>query len=339
MIQTYDRVVGASCTLVHNISTPVEVESESQCRELCNKDDECYSVEYIGRDTYYECQLQSQCLQRRPQRHQHVMHRWRFSKLPSEVKWKTNATLVISTYKSKFYWLRNAPPRLFDVAVYFKIDFGNAWEPTGYNVKLYRQYLSYTAQLPNYGEEVGAIRGGSREPYVYIRFILDFWRNMPNVVVFAQDDTGPRIEQLASTLPRWQDVFHPIQRPTALNCACNYKVEPAFNNASYLYHSLMRAFALHVYKTKTEFTRNDKRVHLTWPICATFAVAGSSIRATPKWVYKLLHRVTTVEYVCVNNHMDSTIRWAHSIERMWFDIFDPSIQKYHTERRINGCVR
>ncbi|KAL3908322.1 MAG: hypothetical protein SGPRY_009843, partial [Prymnesium sp.] len=32
------------------------------------------------------------------------------------------------------------------------------------------------------------IRGGSREPYVILQFVLDFWGRLPRVVIFTQDD-------------------------------------------------------------------------------------------------------------------------------------------------------
>ena len=47
--------------------------------------------------------------------------------------------------------------------------------------------LAYYRILPNYGRTEGQVRGGSREPYPYLRFILDFWDNLPNVLIFSQE--------------------------------------------------------------------------------------------------------------------------------------------------------
>ena len=47
--------------------------------------------------------------------------------------------------------------------------------------------LAYYRTLPNYGRTDGNVRGGSREPYPYLRFILDFWDNLPNVLIFTQE--------------------------------------------------------------------------------------------------------------------------------------------------------
>ena len=53
-----------------------------------------------------------------------------------------------------------------------------------------RQNLAYWTTLPNYGRTSGDTkrfpRGGSRESYVMFQFILDFWDNLPNVILFTQ---------------------------------------------------------------------------------------------------------------------------------------------------------
>ena len=48
--------------------------------------------------------------------------------------------------------------------------------------------LKYYATIPNYGQTHKLPFGGSREPYGYLQFILDFWDNLPNVMIFSQDD-------------------------------------------------------------------------------------------------------------------------------------------------------
>ena len=60
--------------------------------------------------------------------------------------------------------------------------------------------LAYYRLLPNYGRTDGKVgtngnnpnpRGGSREPYPYLQFILDFWDNLPNVLIFTQEPPLP----------------------------------------------------------------------------------------------------------------------------------------------------
>ena len=127
--------------------------------------------------------------------------------------WRTNATIVVASYKYRFDWLKNIPPT-FDVAIYDKFDFANASRlagpmasmmagkglshrrvnhvPGGHTDDLAR--LTYYRVLPNYGRtDPRALlkheQGGSREPYPYLQFILDFWHNLPNVLIFTQAPT------------------------------------------------------------------------------------------------------------------------------------------------------
>ena len=49
-----------------------------------------------------------------------------------------------------------------------------------------RPVLKYFAVLPNYGQAAGRKQGGSREVVGYLQFVIDFWENLPNVVIFSQ---------------------------------------------------------------------------------------------------------------------------------------------------------
>ena len=79
-----------------------------------------------------ECQLFSSCLERvraPPPMRSDVMHRWGPSwqpegLKPSQVKWESNATLVIVSYHASLAWLRTLPPHIVDVVVYHKADIG-----------------------------------------------------------------------------------------------------------------------------------------------------------------------------------------------------------------------
>ena len=136
--------------------------------------------------------------------------------------WRTNATLVVANYKyPRLDWLKRIPPT-FDVAIYDKFDFGPNSSasllisllagpmasmmagkgmphrrmnhaPGGHTDDLAR--LAYYRVLPNYGRTDPAalllhIQGGSREPHPYVQFILDFWHNLPNVLIFTQAPTS-----------------------------------------------------------------------------------------------------------------------------------------------------
>ena len=87
-----------------------------------------------------------------------------------------------------------------------------------------RTELAYLTTLPNYGNAWRKPRCGSREPYVYLQFILDFWANLPPVVVFTQDGCldrtcvwGRALPRLASSLRHWPQVWdgRPMQEAAA----------------------------------------------------------------------------------------------------------------------------
>ena len=55
------------------------------------------------------------------------------------------------------------------------------------------------------------------------------------------------------------------------------------------------------------------------------------MRAAPRWFYELLLKLHVSEGWCNGNgHLQGSIHWAHSMERMWFEIFDPSVPKTKT---------
>ena len=166
--------------------------------------------------------------------------------------WRTNATIVVASYKYGLDWLKMIPPT-FDVAIYDKFDFGpnsNASRlagpmasmmagkglphrrvnhvPGGHTDDLAR--LTYYRVLPNYGRTgpralLNHVQGGSREPYPYLQFILDFWHNLPNVLIFTQAPTYPMHATLLACLPAI---------PTCL-CAC--ACPPAYRSTALRRHT------------------------------------------------------------------------------------------------------
>ena len=55
------------------------------------------------------------------------------------------------------------------------------------------------------------------------------------------------------------------------------------------------------------------------------------MRAAPRWFYELLLKLHVSEGWCNGNgHLQGSIHWAHSMERMWFEIFDPNVPKTKT---------
>ena len=299
-----------------------------------------------------------------------VMHRvgreWPVA--AGQVVWRANVTIVVASYKNRLDWLKTIPPT-FDVAVYDKFDFGpgNAYpspfgnaswhagsaattdkrlrqrkvsQAPGHNDDLYLARLAYYRVLPNYGRTgpIGrgnAANGGSREPYVYLQFILDFWDNLPNVLIFTQVDclagrqpgcrhmyTAPRS---LAMLQDWPSHWGAPQAPTRANCLCHYVVEPIYTGPRYHWYDMMSQLQHGVFN-QTIATR-PLGTTVQWPTAANFAVGAATVRAAPRWFYELLLKLHVSEGWCPNG---GAIRWAHSMERLWFEVFDPDVPKTKT---------
>lgn len=206
--------------------------------------------------------------------------------------------------------------------------------------------LSYFRVLPNYGRTGGKAwangfnpnpPGGSREPYAYLQFVLDFWDNLPHVVIFTQDDCIARIcpwsSQLARTaqmLRNWRQHWGRPHVPTRENCLCKYTLEKDAYKGRYFWWQWMSVVQAGLFNHTPE-TRPLKET-LTWPQDANFAVGGRTIRATPKWAYEVLLRLHVSERWCNGG----SIHFAHSMERLWFEVFDPATPKQRTWGRDYG---
>ena len=97
-----------------------------------------------------------------------------------DVRWQADAALVIASYRRDLAFLRQVPKGRADIVVYQK-DF----QPPSFATK-YTQNLRYFTHLPNFGKV-----GGSRETVVYLQFLLDFYDNLPQTIIFSQDEIGP----------------------------------------------------------------------------------------------------------------------------------------------------
>ena len=306
-----------------------------------------------------------------------VMHRvGREWPVPArQVVWRANVTIVVASYKNRLDWLKTIPPT-FDVAVYDKFDFGpgNAYpspfgnaswhagsaattdkrlrqrkvsQAPGHNDDLYLARLAYYRVLPNYGRTgpIGrgnAANGGSREPYVYLQFILDFWDNLPNVLIFTQVDclawqpgcrhryTAPRS---IAMLQDWPRHWGAPQAPTQANCLCRYEVTEALNPHRHIRKLLApMSQLLHGVFNQTIATR-PLGTTVQWPMAANFAVGAATVSAAPRWFYELLLKLLVSEGWCPSLGGFTpapSIRWAHSMERLWFMVFDPNVSKTKT---------
>lgn len=191
-----------------------------------------------------------------------------------------------------------------------------------------RSELAYFTTLPNYGLAWRKPRGGSREPFAYLQFILDFWNHLPPVVVFSQDDCLDRtcvwarsLPHLTAALLRWSDAWpDEAMHATPLSCFCRVMVERNYEPKKYYWYPLM-SFVQSRLLNATLATRSTT-VH--WPMDANMAVSRQAIRANAFSFYEALHHLTTVESRCFGA---GTIEWAHAFERLWMEFYDPAVPK------------
>ena len=164
---------------------------------------------------------------------------------------------------------------------------------------------------------------GAGEPYGYLQFIIDFWDNLPRVVIFSQDDCLARgcawgsqmaFGRLGHSLRDWEQVWA-VGRPlTATNCMCKFIRETNFR-PRYFWYRWMSFTQANMYGQ----TPNNRSEVVTWPQDATFAIAGHAIKMQPRWMFEAMLRVVTVENAC----MGGTIMWAHALERYRRTILPP----------------
>lgn len=189
--------------------------------------------------------------------------------------------------------------------------------------------LAYYRILPNYGRTEGQVRGGSREPYPYLRFILDFWDNLPNVLIFSQDDIMKghwihRVPQSIAMLRDWRQHWGEPRRPTRDNCMCNIIAEHQYGPRGYYWYGWMSLLQENIFNQTMATRPHNKTV--VWAQSSEFAVGAATVLATPRWVYQLLLKLVVSEEWCFGG----SIHWAHSLERMWLEILDPRVPKMKT---------
>ena len=130
---------------------------------------------------------------------------------------------MIVSYRASLDWLKTVPGGVLDLVLYQKHDFrakeraavtpqkvlhllrqevtcshGRLHYPQSHGCQLgcrcgprapmHQPQLVYFALVPNYGLTHRKPFGGSREPYGYLQYLLDFWDNLPPVIIFSQDD-------------------------------------------------------------------------------------------------------------------------------------------------------
>ena len=220
----FDYYAGVRCrSSQKRLAGPARTQHRAACTRACWQSAGCAAAQWNNESK--ACKLFAQCLHRTHGSPSiSVMHRsgpsWPVSRA-ADVRWRTNASLVLASYSGGLGWLRKlSPSGLLDVVVYQKSDHpagSHGW--AAHAARRLAQFcaslcggcsipgscaksaLAYFSVLPNYGSvDAGSKRGGSREPLVYLRFLHEFYDNLSPVVIFAQvrNSSRPRFACSAS---------------------------------------------------------------------------------------------------------------------------------------------
>ncbi|KAL1496691.1 hypothetical protein AB1Y20_014285 [Prymnesium parvum] len=341
------------------------VPTAAACARLCAAAAEgCHAAHFSAEGG--QCVLHRVCLHRLPAPPSLLFHRKgpHYPVPPEAVRWRTNASLVVAHYNHSLRWLQSLPRGLLDVVIYHKHDFGLAEAPRLHGAQIDAMLrericcghslleppdawpaapcplgcsctrsaslhtdLAFFTTLPNYGVTSHKPRGGSREPFVYLQFIIDFWHNLPPVVIFAQDDclsracgwahNMPHLEASLRAWPRLWGTARPMRRE---NCFCHLVTEHNYQARKYYWFPLMSFLQSRL--LNVSLANLSKTVH--WVMDANMVVSRAAIRSNSKAFYVTLRRLTTVERRCLGA---ASIEWAHAYERLWTSFFNPDVHK------------
>ena len=306
---------------------PLRLSTEAACTEACEAQARCGAVTHDVEGTA-ECRLYGACLTlAHGPTSSRVVHLTRQQPAPPAVAWE-GAAVVIAHYRrpsARLQWLRRLS--VGQVAFYCKMGSGAqdaqgaaaTWRTVS---QLVGTRLAYFRTLPNLGHD-----GGGREPHVYTSFMLEFYANLPPWIVFTQDDCSyaPSCPWLN---PPWQRRLGEPRlwraggaevpaRPSAADCHCAYVTEQFFTPRQYGQYALIMMLRDGLF---VPHARPPPR-NISWPKMGIFATGGVDVRARPPRVWEALLRLHAVEGFCRGW---AALSWAHALERLWFDLFDPA---------------
>lgn len=332
----------------------------------------CVAVEhYLPSAT---CTLFSECLHRKLAHNYTVAH-YQPQPWPSpaaRVHWQTGVAVVVASYNrniSRIAELLASFSLSADLVVYHKHDFNGSRGVTGgwrrhlgsECLGAYLPLLTYLQVLPNFGTTLQTAPhkapGGSREPYAYLQFLLDFYDNLPQLILFTQDDNRgngmfflrtlhERHEQftaplLTSVLERTNAnamaTFASVaRRPDAASCLCVLVRNRHFNRTGF--------YPIVAGLRRQLFLASSTSVHdptgppheLTYPSSARFGVGKASVLARPRWVYTMLARLTTAEMIWPAT---PTLYMANVLERFWLVLFDTALEPRTLHERDRELVQ
>jgi hypothetical protein len=363
MYKMWDAEFGAVCDTQSSVLNEQAVPDYKQCIDLCTASAECDAAVMVpasaannGANTSFShvagdavCRLHSTCTILNPvsfAANDVSFFNTTFLKpyaphppgiTPETVKWRSKTAVVMSSFSKPFSWLdglddpkHRLPDDLLDLVIYHK---GNLSIPTQ------SRRLRFWQPMRNFGEN-----GGSREPVVYLQFALDFRDNLPEMIIFSQDDCAsglcPWYRMLSNMLPprdsvssaelspENQALIDGLREPrsayvdsfingtvTRDNCFCQIITEDFFNPQKYYWYKWMNFLDAEFLSLPHNESSSDTVI---WPVSANFAVARENILRHPPKLYEHVRTLTRVEKKW---HDSKCIMWAHTMERLWFHLF------------------
>mmetsp|Transcript_26780 Transcript_26780/g.44417 ORF Transcript_26780/g.44417 Transcript_26780/m.44417 type:complete len:466 (+) Transcript_26780:61-1458(+) len=310
--------------------------SEDRCAQLCDKTKGCAGFVYHRKRN--KCWRKAACSHLRPSSKVSAYLRLGAVRgpVPDSVRWQHNATLVLACHASDLHSLRMLPhvPPL-DIVMYRSAPSAAPMSP----FRSFGRPVAYLLDLP-FPSVPAALFSG----LVQLRFTLDFWSNLPSLVLFADGSTYAERGPLVS-LPRLQmRLATPAEPPASsapwhepLQCLCERRRSPYLTLALGRAGRRADAEALHVWFTAQflpGLPRASQRVTKRmlanefpigefpigeFPIGGHFAVSGWRLRQRPRLFYRAWWLLLLVDnkYAGISGEA-----WAHILQWHWFTLLD-----------------
>jgi hypothetical protein len=314
----WDGEAGATCdvsaegrnlSVLLNATVGVDL---AACVSRCKNDLRCNAISHKAN----ECNTFSSCLYMTPYSSSTDVYlkpqlEWPVPK--AQVRWRANSVLVVASYNRPLDFLSSTDPSVVDVAVYQKRG-----QPPEYATQ-YATNIRYFTHMPNVG-----INGGSRETAVYLKYILDFYDNLPPVVIFSQDEPGegswrtwldgpkPHLKEVTAT----SDLASRFGAFTKEACMCKWTTETFYQPHLYGWFDMMNWYNMNFlgndwYRDSNTTKIGFPKTEVHWPNAAFFATTREAIRRRSTNLYQTSLTLLRVEF---KHRGWKTLEWANAFE-------------------------
>lgn len=323
----WDRELNATCPenntnvvfrhqpTLRTISAALRTTAIRLCTAACTRSKSCVAFVLTAQSASWKCDLKAQCSLLVPGRQDTTFFKplvtWPAHTNPGQIVWQRPAAIFITWFHHDLSWLRElSRADVLDVVVYARGG-GDVSEP-----KRHTDALRFFKQIPNFG-----ITGGGREAHAMWQFLVDFYRNLPEVILFSQDDcSGGRCpwQQHYPKLPALlREPSRSFARLDRDSCLCQWIHERGtFAPQKYLYYDWMEWYDRNFFGVRRGAADSGD---IQWPRAAMFAVHRDRALRRSRNFYRLSRTLSIVEF----KWRQSIARmFAHAFERLWFHVFD-----------------